>query len=218
MSGPARLVVVTGTGTGVGKTWWTAAVIDYLRITGVTVAARKPVQSGLQAGVATDAEVLAAATGETPDVVCLANRSYAPAWAPPMAADHLGAPPFTIADLINELQWPPEVQFGFVEGAGGVRSPLADDGDTLTLIDKLTPDVVVLVADAGLGTINSVRLSASALLGRRFVVALNRFDPGNPLHLRNREWLTTREGLAVVAEPPALGAALQRLLKADRAT
>ena len=52
----------------------------------------------------------------------------------------------------------------------------------------------MLVADAGLGTINSVRLSVGALAGPRgLVVFLNRFDAADDLHRRNRDWLRTRE-------------------------
>jgi hypothetical protein len=39
-------------------------------------------------------------------------------------------------------------------------------------------------------------------------VALNRFDPADPLHARNREWLETRCGLGVVTEPAELAAGL----------
>ena len=84
--------------------------------------------------------------------------------APPMAAEALGRPPFTLADLVASCDWPaPAVDVGLVETAGGVRSPLAADGDCLALCAELTPDLVVLVADAGLGTINAVRLTTEAL-------------------------------------------------------
>ncbi len=56
---------------------------------------------------------------------------------------------------------------GLVETAGGVRSPLAADGDCLDYCAALDPDVVVLVADAGLGTINAVRLTLDALAPAR---------------------------------------------------
>ena len=99
--------------------------------------------------------------------------------APPMAAEALGRPPFTIADLVRELRWPHDpVGVGLVETAGGVRSPLAADGDCLALCGALGPDLVVLVADAGLGTINAVRLTIEALgaVGAPVVVVLNRFN------------------------------------------
>jgi len=94
-----------------------------------------------------------------------------------------------------------------VETAGGVRSPLADDGDVRDFARSLAPDVVLLVADAGLGTLNGVRLTVGALLDAgaaslpkvsRLVVVLNRFDPADELHRRNRSWLRQHDQLSVV--------------------
>jgi dethiobiotin synthetase len=197
---PARLVFVAGTGTDIGKTWWSAALARHLRATGVSVAARKPVQS-CAPGDRTDAEVLAAATGETTDAVTPPHRTYRLAWAPPMAAAELGLPPFTVDDLVAELTWLPGTDLGLVEGVGGPRSPIASDGDNVDLADRLAPSLVVLVADAGLGTVNAVRLSAGALGHHPLVVALNRFGTG-PLHARNRDVLEA-DGLRVVTDPTA---------------
>jgi dethiobiotin synthetase len=199
MSRPARLVVVAGTGTEVGKTWWGCAVLSTLRTSGARVAARKPAQS-FDPGdppSARDAWLLAAATGDDPDDVCPPARAYQVAMAPPMAADVLGRPPIAIADLLGEVTWPDGVDVGLVETAGGLRSPIAHDGDNLALLEALTPDAVVLVADAGLGTINLVRLSMAPLAGHQVVVVLNRFDGGNELHVRNRAWLQD-DGCTVV--------------------
>jgi dethiobiotin synthetase len=204
MSRPDRLVFVTGTGTEVGKTWVAAAALTRLRERGIRVSARKPAQSFEPGAGPSDAAVLAGATGEEADAVCPRHRSYAAALAPPMAADRLGAPPFTVADLAAELTWPERVAVGVVEGAGGVRSPLAADGDNRDLLHALAPDRVVLVADAGLGTINAVRLAAGALAGTRVHVVLNRFDAGDDLHRRNLAWLAGTDGLDVLTGPDAL--------------
>ena len=84
-----------------------------------------------------------------------------------------------------------------MESGGGVRSPLALDGDSVRLARLVPFDLVVLVADAGLGMINDVRLAVEALDGTAPVlVALNRFDPGEELHRRNLAWLAGRDGLA----------------------
>ena len=93
MTRPRTLVVVLGTGTEVGKTWVGAALARELRRTGRTVAARKPAQSFLPEELGgTDAEVLAAATGEAPHEVCVEHRWYPTPMAPPMAADALDRP------------------------------------------------------------------------------------------------------------------------------
>lgn len=203
MTRPDRLVLVTGTGTEVGKTWWTAQLATALRAQGVVVAARKPVQSFAVTDHSTDADVLAAATGEDPRDVCSSSRRFEMPMAPPMAADVLGRPAFTIAELAAELAWPDACAVGLVEGAGGPRSPLAADGDTVDLVHALRPDLVVLVADAGLGTINAVLLSAAALDGEAVVVALNRFDLQDDLHVRNRQWLA-EHGVDLVTDPVGL--------------
>ena len=211
MSGarPDLLVAVVGTGTEVGKTWVSAHLLRDLRAEGHGVAARKPAQSFGPEDRTTDAHVLGGATGEEPTDVCPRHRWYTVPMAPPMAADVLGRPPFTVADLVLETVWPvPAPEIGLVETAGGVRSPQAADGDAITLIEGLQPDVVLLVADAGLGTINGVRLSLDALDTGSHVatplVMLNRFDPADDLHRRNRTFLTGLLDVEVLSSIPAL--------------
>ena len=195
--GPARVVLVLGTGTGVGKTWVAARLAEALRAGGTAVAARKPVQSFEPGEGPTDADVLAAASGETPSAVCPDHRWYGAAMAPPLAAAALGRPAFTLADLLAELAWPSDTEVGLVEGVGGPRSPVAAGADNVDLARALRPDAIVLVAGAGLGAINAVRLAA-AVLPRPPVVFLNRLDPADPVHAGNRDWLEGHAGLTVV--------------------
>ncbi|MHB8499234.1 MAG: ATP-dependent dethiobiotin synthetase BioD [Acidimicrobiales bacterium] len=218
-SGPARpgfVVLVAGTATEVGKTWVMAQVARRLRHTGLVVAARKPAQSHEPGDVETDAAVLAKATGEIARVVCREDRDYAVPMAPPMAASTLGLAPFTVADLVAELEWPRGCDIGLVESVGGIRSPIATDGDTLELARQLHPDLVALVADAGLGVINALRLCVAALDPIRPVVVLNRFDDGQELHRRNLDWLRDVDGLDLVTSPQALTDRLLRLLDERR--
>ena len=200
------LVVCTGTGTEIGKTWLGAAVLSALVAGGHRVAARKPAQSfdSRETGP-TDADVLATASGEHPHDVCPAHRWYPVAMAPPMAAAVLEREAFGMADLVAELKWPsPLPAVRWVETVGGPRSPIAFDGDTVDMCIALGPDLVVLVADAGLGTINSVRLSAAALTSWPVIVFLNRFDESDELHALNRAWLADRDRFDVVVSPQAI--------------
>lgn len=202
---PRRLVVVAGTGTEVGKTWVGAELLAAARDAGLRVAARKPVQSFEPGTERTDADVLATATGERPEDVCRPHRGYEVPMAPFMAAAMLGRPPFTLAELVAEVVWPAGIDLGIVESAGGVRSPMSTDGgDTVDLVDALAPEVVVLVADAGLGTINAVRLCVDALAGQPVRVLLNRFNRRSELHLANQAWLTAHLPVPVVVRPAAL--------------
>ncbi len=87
---------------------------------------------------------------------------------------------------------------GGLGAAGGVRAPITHDADNVELIRRIQPHHVLLVADAGLGTLNQVRMSLEALSGQRVTALLNRFDVGNDLHRRNREWLAVRDGATVI--------------------
>ena len=190
------LVVCAGTGTDVGKTWVGAAVLAELRRRGRTVSARKPAQSfDPTEDLPLDAAMLAAATGEVPIDVCPEDRTYELPMAPPMAADALGRAAVTVDDLMGALRWPdPRPDLCWLELVGGPRSPIASDGDGVDLTVRLQPDRVVLVADAGLGTINAVVLSSAPFIGLGLtpVVVLNRYDPEVDLHERNRSWLAAR--------------------------
>jgi dethiobiotin synthetase len=215
---PEVVVLVCGTGTEVGKTWVSAGLLRAWRESGRAVGARKPAQSFAPGEGPTDAEVLAAASGEDPGEVCPPERWLAVPMAPPMAAWVLGRPAPGVAELAS-LAWPAGLEVGLVETAGGVRAPQGHDGDVLDLARLVRPDWVLVVADAGLGTINHVRLTVDALasldgrsgpVGLR--VVLNRFDPGNRLHELNRRWLVERDRLGVrVADGPGLRALAEEL-------
>lgn len=209
MGRPRRLVVVAGTATEIGKTWVSVELARALVADSWTVAARKPAQSGGPHD-SSDADLLAAATGERSLVVCPEHRRYSVPMAPPMAAEALGLEPPTIATLHGEVaaSWGGRAaDVGLVELAGGVASPAAVDGDGAQLAASLGADAVVLVADAGLGTINAavlaqMRLSdAGAPAG---VVFLNRFDPADDLHRRNAAWLRDRQAMRIVTGIDAL--------------
>ena len=207
---PAFVIAIAGVATDVGKTWLATALLAQLRTTGRRVSARKPVQSYDADTVTTDAHLLAAATGEDPTSVCPRRRWYPLAMAPPIAAQHLGLAPIVLRDLIGDLAWPEDIEIGVVETVGGVRSPMADDADSATFVHALQADHVVLVADAGLGAINAVRLCVDVLAPTAITVVLNRFDGDNLVHRANRDWLTDRDGLSVVTNVEECMAAVRR--------
>jgi dethiobiotin synthetase len=206
---PGRLVVVLGTGTDVGKTWVSAAVLRAARADGMSVAARKPAQSFEPGTGPTDAQILADASGEPVDSVCPEHRSYGVPFAPPMAAESLGLPPILNRDLLDEIVWPdPSVDLGLVEMAGGVTSPISSDSLTIEFIEGVKASDLLLVADAGLGTINAVfltfvylynaRHNADLVEKGRLTIVMNRFDSESELHRRNARWLREKYRIHVV--------------------
>jgi dethiobiotin synthetase len=199
-SRPVRLVGVVGTATDVGKTWVASRWLARLRAQGLRVAARKPVQSYAVDTTQLDAKVLADATGEPVQAVCRPHRSYELPMAPPIAANRLDRPRIYLDELVDEMAWPNDIDVGLVETVGGACSPLAHDADSVDLLRRLMVDDVLLVADAGLGAINAVRLTLARLAGFRTVVFLNRFDRSSATHVANVEWLERHDRLRVLTE------------------
>lgn len=205
---PQHLVGVVGTATEVGKTWVAAALARSLRASGHSVVARKPAQSFDPADAGpTDAGALAQATGEEPDDVCPPERSFPVPMAPPMAADALGLEVMSIGDLLAAVRWPELADVGLLETVGGVCSPVALDGHSADLVQLAAVDEIVLVADAGLGTIDAVR-TAMLALHRAPIVFLNRFDGASDLHRRNLAWLQDVDRVDVETDVASLAARL----------
>lgn len=216
-SRPSLLIGVIGTNTDVGKTWVTAQLLATLKLRGARVAARKPVQSYAPDDINTDAARLAGASGEDVADICPAHRCYPLALAPPMAAQALGRGPVMLAEIISEIRWPANIDIGFVETVGGVRSPLSGDADSLDLLRRLEVDRMLLIADAELGTINAVRLTLAAVGATPTVVFLNRFQSDNELHEMNRRWLIEQDQLTVITDVHSLAVAIEdidRMLEA----
>jgi dethiobiotin synthetase len=204
---PRLLALVTGTDTGVGKTWLSAELLRRVSDLGWSVSARLPALTYLRDDMATDADVLAEASHETATEVCPPTRWYGVPMAPPMAAEVLGLPPIMLADLEREVGsgWPLKpVDLGLIGSSGGVASPLASNGDVAELARALGADLAIVVSRADVGAINSLRLSHEVLSPLPVVVYLNRFDKENELHLRVYEWLTKHDEFVVTTEVQVL--------------
>jgi dethiobiotin synthetase len=197
---PDTFIMVLGTATDVGKTWTICRLIESLRRRNMTVAVRKLIQSfDPDDPRPTDAELLAAASGEDVYAVCPEHMWFPLPLAPPIAALELGLEPPLRSEVISGYLWTENTDVGIVEGVGGLMSPIAIDGDNITLIEYLIPDHLLIVTDAGLGTINAVNSAIAALDARQaltdveqITVFLNLYDESLALHRRNREWLYLR--------------------------
>jgi dethiobiotin synthetase len=121
-----------------------------------------------------------------------------------MAAEALGRDRIELEHLLDELDLP-EHGVALIEGVGGPRSPLSHDGDTV-LLAWLLRAPVILVASAGLGTINDIRLAKDAFAPLPVASFLNRFDEKDPLHIANRDWLRDRVGATVCTSIEELAA------------
>ena len=164
-----RVVVVTGTGTDVGKTVATAALAAAATAAGMRVAAVKPVQTGVARHEPGDLEVVRALGGV--DTVLEAARLPEPL-APDTAARRAGvALPALAATAARVVELAAGHDVVLVEGAGGLLVRLDDHGATIADLARSVRDVgveveVVVVVAAGLGTLNHTALTVEALRAR----------------------------------------------------
>jgi len=163
-------LLVTGTDTGVGKTWVACLLARALREAGLRVGVMKPCETGLSAGdVAglpqhSDAALLAEAAGcSAPSEDVLPYRFALPA-APSVAAREAGSAidVEVIVAAYERLLSAHDVVL--VEGAGGLLVPLATGYDYFSLAQRLGLKVLV-VARTGLGTVNHIALTDVVLRG-----------------------------------------------------
>ena len=106
---------------------------------------------------------------------------------------------------MSELAWPPAVGVGVVEAAGGVRSPVAADGDAVEAGRGAAPRAGAAGRRRRSGhDQRRAPVSGRVGAGGRRPAVLNRFDPGDELHLRNHDWLAGRDGYDVVTDPDDL--------------
>ncbi len=192
-----RGIFITGTDTGVGKTYVAAGIAAGLRRLGVDVGVMKPAETGCRRRgrrlIAEDALRLMKAAG-TRDPLGLVNPYR---FKKPLA-------PSLAAELEGELIDPVKIEIAFkklsrihdfmiIEGAGGIMVPLRHDYTYLDLVQAFRLPVVI-VARPALGTINHTLLTISALRHRGISI----------LGVVVNYARDTRKGLAETTSPSAI--------------
>ncbi|WP_043739050.1 dethiobiotin synthase [Thioalkalivibrio nitratireducens] len=172
-------VFVTGTDTGVGKTFIACSLARNWRALGIEVAPRKPVESGcvLHGGEPhpADGALLTAAAGFPSGRLAEVTRFRLVEPLAPDLAARLAGRPLYLDELIAACARPAGT-WRITEGAGGLYSPLCENGLNADLAEALD-DPVVLVAEDRLGTLNTCLLTLEALDRRGLrlaAVVLNR--------------------------------------------
>jgi dethiobiotin synthetase len=155
------IIVVTGTGTGVGKTVVTAAVAA---LAPGRVAVLKPAQTGVGPG---DAGDLADIARLVPGITTRELARYPEPLAPATAARRSGRPPVRPEAVVTgALELAADHDLVLVEGAGGLLVRFDDDGGTLADVAAKLAAPVLVVAAAGLGTLNHTELTVAELRRR----------------------------------------------------
>jgi dethiobiotin synthase len=158
------VLVVSGTGTGVGKTVVTAAVAGLALDRATDVVVVKPAQTGIEPGERGDLDEVERLSG-APERYEFAR--YRDPLSPAAAARRSGLPPLDLnATAARIAALAAEHDLVLVEGAGGLLVRYNDEGATLADLAYALKAPVVVVTRAGLGTLNETALTLEVMAAR----------------------------------------------------
>ena len=205
----SKKIFITGTGTDIGKTYVTGLILKKLFNNGINAAYYKAALSGNDRDkegklIPGDAVHVKSVSGITQPLEEMCPYVYENAYSPHLASRIEG----NAVKLDRVVEGFRDVceKYDYVtmEGSGGILCPLCFDEEEINL-----PDVIkacglgcIIVADAGLGTINNVGLTAAYMKAENIAlngIIFNNFEKGNVLHEDNLKMCEHVTGVKVVA-------------------
>ena len=155
---PGKIIFVTGTDTGVGKTILTGLLVHHLRCEGVHALAMKPFCSGGRGDVRLLRAMQDAALTEEE-----INPFYFPEPVAPLVSARQRKRLISLSEVVQRIKTIAlRCEYLLVEGSGGLLVPLGEKYLVSDVIRRLNCDVIV-VARNQLGTINHTLLTVNAL-------------------------------------------------------
>jgi dethiobiotin synthetase len=155
-------ILITGTGSGVGKTWVGQALAQALRSAGKRVVAVKPVEIGCSGppGDREDGVLLARATGQSQPAHAIFRL---PEQVPPTLSSDRSGITIDFDGLVSKIErYGENAEFLLIEGVGGLLAPLTWEWNMVDVARALGACALVVGVDR-LGTINHTLLTLSAL-------------------------------------------------------
>jgi dethiobiotin synthase len=161
------ILVVSGTGTGVGKTVVTAAVAALALQRGSRVAVVKAAQTGAGPGEPGDLDDIARLCGPGRELTLAEGSRFPDPLSPAAAARVAGQAPVDLGQLAIQIAaLEAEHQLVVVEGAGGLLVRFDEEGATVAGLAAACNAEVLIVTSAGLGALNATALTLEALAHR----------------------------------------------------
>lgn len=205
----SKVLFVTGTGTDIGKTYVSGLIVKKLRESGVAAAYYKAAMSGNERRadgslIPGDAMYVKEISGIRQPLEDMCPYVYENAVSPHLASRLEGNPVGMERVLEGFRKVCGSYEYVTMEGSGGILCPLRFDGEEIWLLDviKACGAGCLLVADAGLGTINSVGLTAFYMKARQIPLKgmiFNHFKPGDVMQEDNLKMCEYLTGVRVVA-------------------
>lgn len=202
-------IFITATGTDIGKTYVSALIVKSMRKAGLNCGYYKPALSGAQTSkdgtlIPGDCAYVFKTAGLNLPPENYVSYIFKPAVSPHLAAQ-IENKPIKLEKIKQDFERiKKEFDYLLVEGAGGIVCPFNTEAGILLpdVIKSLNLDTIV-VADAGLGTINSVVLTAEYAKHHGINIKgiiLNNYDQTDIMHRDNKIMIEKLTGLKVLAE------------------
>ena len=200
---------ITGTGTDVGKTYVTGLIVKKLHKAGKKAAYYKAAMSGNEKDeqgrlIPGDAVAVKKISNIEQDTDSMCPYVYENAVSPHLAS-RIEGNPVVLEKVINSYEeLKPEYEYITVEGSGGILCPICFDEAKIQLEDVIQEMKLpcLIIADAGLGTINSVVLTYEYMKQKGIEckgIIFNHCHPGDVCEEDNRFMCEYMTGLKVLA-------------------
>ena len=206
-----KALFITGTGTDIGKTYVTGLIVKKLRDAGLNAGYYKAALSGaepddngtLQPGDAIYVNRVANIGEKTENLV---SYVYKEAVSPHLAAK-INDQPIDFAKVTADFKRAlAKYDYLTMEGSGGIICPLRWDNQQHVILDDLVKKLdlgVLIIADAGLGTINAAVLTIEHLKSRNIPIKgiiFNNYIPHDLMQDDNERMIEEMTGIKVLAK------------------
>ncbi|MFV3013423.1 dethiobiotin synthase [Clostridium botulinum] len=202
----ARGVFITATGTDIGKTYVTALIIKKLREANINCGYYKAALSGVEridskliAGDANYVYNIANIKGDPNDAV---SYIFQQAVSPHLAAK-LNNVEISMEKIKKDFSCiKNKYDYITVEGSGGIICPISMGKEKIMLenIVKSLKLPAIVIADAGLGTINNTILTLQYMKKKNIpikMILLNNYNHENIIHIENKRYLSDNLSIPV---------------------
>lgn len=205
----SKNIFITATGTDIGKTYVSALIVKKMRESGFNCGYFKPVLSGVAEKDGKLIESDCNYVVNTAEIPTTADDCVAYWWkeavSPHLAAKRAGMEIDTSKIKTEFERKNKEFDYLLVEGAGGITCPLRLENNEKYLLKDLIKELnapIIIVADGGLGTINSTLLTVEYARANNIKIAgiiLNNFDKDSFMQQDNLKQVEYLTGIKVVA-------------------
>lgn len=200
----AKAIFITATGTDIGKTYVSGLIAKHMKDKGLNIGYYKAALSGSNDIKDSDAWYVKQQADLLDSYDEMVSYTYKHAYSPHLAAQIEGNPPDIkiIKNAYKDIS--KKHDYMIVEGSGGIICPIRYDNNQKIFLEDIIKELnipSIIIADAGLGTINSTVLTIEYMRSKNLKingVILNRFEAENEMHNDNKKMIEDMTGVKII--------------------